>query len=56
MQTSAAVPQGELVEQVLSHAILGCSQALQVGDMVSQLLDGLHLLLQVVRLQEITQL
>ena len=48
--------QGELVKQVLSHAILRGSQSLQVGDVIAKLLDHLHLFIQVVSLQEVTQL
>lgn len=51
-----ATVQGVLVEQVLRHLVVGGIQALEVGDVVTQLLDGLHLLIQVVGLQEVTHL
>lgn len=51
-----ATVQGVLVEQVLCHLVVGGIQALEVGDVVTQLLDGLHLLIQVVGLQEVTHL
>lgn len=50
------MPEGVLVKEVLCHAILGCPHLPQVGDMVAQLLDGLHLLIQVVSFDEVTQL
>lgn len=50
------VPKGVLVKEVLCHAILGCPHLPQVGDMVTQLLDGFDLLIQVVSLNEVTQL
>lgn len=52
----ALVPQGVLVEQVLRHLVAVGVHAGQVGDVVAQLLDGLHLFVQVVGLQEVTQL
>lgn len=45
-----------LVKQVLGHLVVVCVHLGEVGDVVSQLLDGLHLLIQVVGLQEVTQL
>lgn len=51
-----ATVQGVLVEQVLRHLVVGGIQALEVGDVVTQLFDGLHLLIQVVGLQEVTHL
>lgn len=51
-----AVPEGVLVEQVLGHAVLRGPHLPQVGNMVTQLLDGFHLLIQVVSLNEVTQL
>lgn len=44
------------VKQVLCHAVLGSTHTAQVGHPVSQLLYGLHLLVKVVRLDEVTQL
>ncbi len=49
----AAVAQGILVEDVLSES---SADALQVGHVVRQLLDGLDLLLQVMALDEVRQL
>lgn len=46
----------ELVEQVLGHAVLGGAHAAQVGHPVAQFFDGLHLLVQVVCLNEIAHL
>ena len=45
-----------LVKQVLCHLVVVGIHAGEVGDVVAQLLDGLHLLVQVVGLQEVTQL
>lgn len=45
-----------LVKQVLRHLVGVGVHAGEVGDVVTQLLDGLHLLIQVVALQEVTQL
>ena len=45
-----------LVKQVLRHLIVSSIHLGEVGDVVTQLLDHLHLLVQVVRLQEVTQL
>lgn len=45
-----------LVKQVLRHLVVLGIHAGQVGDVVTKLLDGLHLLFQVVGLQEIAQL
>lgn len=50
----ALVTQGVLVEQVLRHLVLLGVHTGEVGDVVTQLLDGLHLLIQVVALQEVT--
>lgn len=47
---------GVLVEQVLGHLVVVGVHAGEVGDVVPQLLDGLHLLVEVVALQEVTQL
>ena len=52
----ALVPQGVLVKQVLCHLVVVGIHVGEVGDVVAQLLDGLHLLVQVVGLQEVTQL
>lgn len=51
-----AAVQGVLVKQVLGHLVLLGVHAGEVGDVVAQLLDGLHLLVQVVALQEVAQL
>lgn len=56
MDLTAFFAQSMFVEQVLGHAILRSSHAPQVGDPVWQLFDGLHLLVQVVSLNEITHL
>lgn len=48
--------EGVLVEQVLGHLVVVGIHAGEVGDVVAQLLDGLHLLVEVVALQEVTQL
>lgn len=53
---AAFFAQGVFVKQVLGHAILRSSHAAQVGHPVCQLFDGLHLLIQVVCLNEITQM
>lgn len=53
---AAFFAQGVFVKQVLGHAILRSSHAAQVGHPVCQFFDGLHLLVQVVRLDEITHL
>lgn len=45
-----------LVEQVLGHLVVVGVHAREVGEVVAQLLDGLHLLIEVVGLQEVTQL
>lgn len=52
----ALAPKGMLVEQVLGHLLIVGVHAGEVGDVVAQLLDGLHLLVEVVGLQEVTQL
>ena len=50
-----AVAQGELVQQVLCQAGFRSAHLAQLGDVVPQLFDEHHLLLQVVTLQEIAQ-
>lgn len=50
------VAKGVLVKEVLCHAILWCPHLPQVGHMVTQLLDGFDLLIQVMSLNEVTQL
>lgn len=52
----ALAPQGVLVKQVLRHLVVLSIHAGEVGDVVTQLLDGFHLLVQVVGLQEVAQL
>lgn len=52
----ALAPKGVLVKQVLCHLVVVGVHAGEVGNVVAQLLDGLHLLVQVVGLQEVTQL
>ncbi len=56
MYLAAFFAQGMFVKQIFSHAILRSSHAAQVGHPVCQFFDGLHLLVQEVRLDEITQL
>lgn len=56
MHLAAFFAQGVLVKQVLGQAVLRRSHAAQIGHPVSQLFDGLHLLVQVVSLNEVTQL
>jgi len=50
------VPESVLVKEVLCHAVFWCPHLPQVGHMVTQLFDGFHLLIQVVSLNEVTQL
>lgn len=52
----ALAPQGVLVKEVLSQLVVVGVHAGEVGKVVAQLLDGFHLLVQVVGLQEVTQL
>lgn len=52
----AGFAQSETVEQVFPKAFLLGTHTLQVGHMVSQLLDQLHLFIQIVSLQEVTKL
>lgn len=52
----ALAAQGVLVKQVLCHLVVLGIHAGKIGNVVTQLLDGLHLLIQVVALQEVTQL
>lgn len=52
----AGLSQGEAVKEVFAQAILMGTGALQVSDMVTQLLDQLHLLIKVVSFQEVTHL
>lgn len=54
--SAVRVVEGVLVEQILCHAVLGGPHPPQVGHMVTQLLDGFHLLIQVMGLNEVTQL
>ena len=51
--TTDLFPEALLVVEELAQA---CAHALEVGDVVADLLDGLHLLLQVVTLQEVRHL
>ena len=53
---AALLAQGVFVKQVFSHAILGRAHTAQVGHPVTQLLDGLDLLIQVVSLDKVTHL
>lgn len=53
---AAFFAQGMFIKQVLCHAILRSTHATQIGHPVCQLFDGLHLLVQVVSLDEIAQL
>lgn len=48
--------QGVFIKQVLGHTVVGSIHLGEVGDVVTQFLYGLHLLVQVVSLQEVTQL
>lgn len=52
----ALAAQGVLVKQVLCQLVVVGIHTGEVGDVVAQLLDGLHLLVQVVGLQEVAQL
>lgn len=45
-----------LVKQVLRHSVVASIHLGKVGDVVTKFLDGLNLLIQVVSLQEVTQL
>lgn len=54
--SAVTVPEGVLVEEILCHAVFGGPHLPQVGHVVTQLLDGFHLLIQVVGLNEVTQL
>lgn len=56
LSLAAFAIQGVLVEQVLGHLVVVGIHAGEVGDVVTQLLDGLHLLVQIVALQEVAQL
>ena len=56
MDLAAFFAQSMFVKQVLGHAILRGTHAAQVGHPVCQFFDGLDLLVQVVCLDEITQL
>lgn len=53
---AAFFAQGVFVKQVFGHAVLRSSHATQVGHPVCQFLDGLHLLVQIVCLDEITHM
>ena len=53
---AALFAQGVFVKQIFGHAVLRSSHAAQVGHPVCQLFDGLHLLVQIVCLDEIAQL
>lgn len=48
--------QGVLVKQIFCHASFRGSHLAQVGHVVTQFLDGFHLLIQVMCLNEVTQL
>ena len=52
----ALFAQSVFVKQVLGHAVLGGTHPAEVGHPVTQLLYGLHLLVQVVCLNEVTHL
>uniref|UniRef100_A0A0E9WQG9 Uncharacterized protein n=1 Tax=Anguilla anguilla TaxID=7936 RepID=A0A0E9WQG9_ANGAN len=54
-QRGSAAPQGQLVEQVLGQLVFGGLHLGEVGDVVAHLLHGLHLLVQVMGLQEVAQ-
>lgn len=53
---AAFLAKGVFVKQVFSHAVFRSSHAPQVGHPVCQFFDGLHLLVQEMCLDEITQL
>lgn len=55
MDLAAFLAQGMFVKQVFSDAVRS-THAFQVGHPICQFFDGLHLLVQVVSLNEITQL
>lgn len=48
--------QGVLVKEILCHARFGGPHPAQVGYVVTQFFDGFHLLIQVMSLEEVTQL
>jgi len=54
--SSVLPPHGVLVKQVLGHLVCVGVHSAQISDEVSELLDGLDLLVQVVSLQEVTHL
>ena len=56
MDLAAFFAQGVFVKQVLGHPVRRGAHATQVADVVAQLLDGLHLFVQVVALQEVVHL
>ncbi len=56
LHLAAVSIQGVLVKQVLRHPVVASIHLGKVGDVVTKLLDGLNLLIQVVSLQEVTQL
>lgn len=53
---AAFFAKGVLVKQIFRHSILRSPYAPQVGHPVCQFFDGLHLLIQEMRLKEIAQL
>lgn len=52
----AFASQSMLVKQILCHLVVGSIHFGEVGDIVTQFLDGLHLLTQVMGLQEVAEL
>ncbi len=56
MHLAAVSIQGVLVKQVLRHPVVASIHLAKIGDVVTKLLDGLNLLIQVVSLQQVTQL
>lgn len=50
------LPHCVFVKEVFSHAILRGSHLAQVGHMITKLLYGFHLLVQVMGFQEVTKL
>ncbi len=56
LHLAAASIQGVLVKQILRHPVVASIHLGKIGDVVTNLLDGLHLLIQVVSLQEVTKL
>ncbi len=54
LDLAAVSLQSVLVKQVLRHPIVASIHLGKIGDVVTKLLDGLNLLIQVVSLQQVT--